>query len=73
MLFTEENNELAREGKSMSYRDILEFLKNCTEEQLQQIATVYLRDSDEYRECMLNVTIEDDVLDAGHIVIEVDF
>lgn len=54
----------------MTYRDLLEELKNFTPEQLEQDVTIHVSGIDEFYPLVgdypLCETDEDDVLDAGH-------
>lgn len=59
----------------MTYRQLLELLSLLPEEVLQQTATAYLGQTDEYIQVSdISFTEEDnDVLDENHLVLEVQF
>ena len=59
----------------MTYKQLLEILQACPEEVLEQTATVYICQTDEYLAVVSHdITLEtNDVLDKGHLVIEVEF
>lgn len=59
----------------MTYKQLLEILQNYSEEVLEQTATVHLAQTDEYLAIVShNNTDEDnDVLDEGHLILEVNF
>jgi len=59
----------------MTYKQLLEILQACPAEVLEQTATVYLGQTDEYIAATeLSFTHEDnDVLDEGHLILEVNF
>lgn len=59
----------------MTYKQLLESLSTLPEEVLQQTATVYLGQTDEYIQ-VFGVSFteeENDVLDENHLVLEVQF
>lgn len=55
----------------MTYKDLLEILQNLSEEELNNTATVFCPDMDEYYpvECAYKVDSTQDQLDMGHLVI----
>lgn len=59
----------------MTYKQLLEILQACPAEVLEQTATIYLGQTDEYVAATeLSFTKEDnDVLDEGHLILEADF
>jgi len=59
----------------MTYKQLLDILKAVPAEVLEQTATVYLGQTDEYIAATeLSFSKEDnDVLDEGHLIIEVNF
>lgn len=58
----------------MTYKQLLQSLSTLPEEVLQQTATVYLDQTDEYIQVFgLSFTKENDVLDENHLVLEVQF
>jgi hypothetical protein len=58
----------------MTYKQLLQYLSGLPEEVLQQTATVYLHQTDEYIQVFgLSFTEENDVLDENHLVLEVQF
>ena len=59
----------------MTYKQLLEILQACPAEVLEQTATVYLSETDEYLAVVSHdITLEtNDVLDDGHLILEVNF
>ena len=58
----------------ITYRELIEALKGLDPEMLDQSATVYLSETDEYVGIQgVGVTKESDVLDENHIVFFVPF
>ena len=58
----------------MTYKQLLEILQASPTEVLKQTATVYLSQTDEYLAIEShNITLETDVLDDGHLILEVNF
>lgn len=59
----------------MTYKQLLEILQACPEEVLEQTATVYIGQTDEYVAVVSHdITLEtNDVLDDGHLILEVNF
>ena len=59
----------------MTYKQLLEALQACPAEVLEQTATIYLGQTDEYIAATeLSFTEEEnDVLDEGHLILEVSF
>lgn len=56
----------------MTYKELLEFLKTLTDDELEQNVTVYLSSNDEYIPVIeTDKTVENDVLDDGHVIITV--
>ena len=56
----------------MTYRELLEKLKTLTVDQLNQDVTVFVATEEEYYPvATVAVTVEDDVLDPDHIVLEI--
>ena len=54
-----------------SYKDLLEYLKNCTSDELNQTITVYDTHMDEYVP-IYDITISDetcDVVDPGQLIL----
>ncbi len=59
----------------MTYKQLLEILQACPAEVLEQTATVYLGQTDEYLAIISHdITHEDnDVLLDGHLILEINF
>lgn len=58
----------------MTYRKLLEQLNRMTDAELDQSATVHLLQSDEFLPVAGIWTVEEtDVLDKGHVVIDIEF
>jgi len=53
----------------MTYRELLEILSQCHEEQLDQHVTICDMEGDFYT-AILQIPEEDDVLDAGHLYLD---
>ena len=51
----------------MTYRELLLFLQNCTDSQLDDSITVLDPSGEYYGIARAKITVEDDVLDSDHI------
>lgn len=57
-----------------TYRALLKFLQELTEEQLDMNVSIYDQQSDEYYPAKdVDITVESDVLDEGHPVIVIPY
>ena len=67
--------EKCDKNKIMTYRQLRDKLSSLSDDILEQTATVYLTATDEYLAISShNITEEDnDVLDEGHLILEIDF